>query len=259
MRACQCLEQTKPGDFTLTPVCSWSRYRIYFCRLPCAKRNNQSMSSTLLSTRTWTWIAGANLEYSTSSSVVERTTSPHFPEHWYGRRSISQLSRRLLLGSTLRQPCGVLNTHSLVGSTATRQGPVQIAKWSVNKLSARPVFSSAQSETSEHGVTPTRRSSAACFRKRIRGVSGEAKKVCHEPVAVLNLPGIMAAHNMSTTRHCLTMHGKPHHYGRNRPIALCQVDWCISPDASYRNSFPTATSSPILTFCLVASKCNLNT
>jgi hypothetical protein len=63
--------------------------------------------------------------------------------------------------------------------------------------------------------------------------SVEKQKVCHEPVAVQNLSGIIAAHNMSTARRCLTMNGKPPRNRKNRPIPLRQVDWCISPDPSY--------------------------
>jgi hypothetical protein len=169
LRACQCRKQTTPElllhgyAHCRLPLQSASLPR-HLARFPSATRSqatHHSMSSASHSSNTLTWPACTPIDCILVGSI------PCLPSHWYGWRSISQPSRRLLSGSTLRQPCAPLNAYWL---TATRRDPLLIAKWSVNKHQHQLSL-----KRSRPGVAPTQRTSAACFRGRIRGAGGGGK------------------------------------------------------------------------------------
>jgi hypothetical protein len=89
--------------------------------------------------------------------------------HRTGTDGDPSLSRRrdCCPGSTLRQPCAPLDAYSLA---ATRRDPLLIARWSVNKHQHQLSL-----KRSEPGVAPIRRTSTACFRRRVRGAGGDGK------------------------------------------------------------------------------------
>jgi hypothetical protein len=141
--------------------CSRLRYRVIWPASPLPPAARPPTIPCLPHPTPPTWPACTPIDCILVGSI------PCLPSHWYGWRSISQPSRRLLSGSTLRQPCAPLNAYWL---TATRRDPLLIAKWSVNKHQHQLSL-----KRSRPGVAPTQRTSAACFRGRIRGAGGGGK------------------------------------------------------------------------------------